>query len=235
MATAHYIGRAQRAGVHIGYGVKVTQLLKQVDTSAVSSHHCRTGRVSCGLFVAVTDLVDGLGGGPNHAGDHVRTLYRAGHAKVPQLLRAFGFVLQRPSGRTVVERGSQCQHGVFRRLPRAAVLASASLAFRKRIGLHLDTRRIAEQLRNRSTLGTSWRRIPRRNPPSTVRSTRHSHDCPHSSLTTTGPALPVIGRAWSTSRQTACRSSTAGPDPKVSTIVAGLCGHRLALGPCSAR
>ena len=33
-------------------------------------------------------------------------------------------------------------------------MASASPGVRKRIGLHLDTRRIAEQLRNRSTLGT---------------------------------------------------------------------------------
>ena len=51
MATAHYIGRAQRAGVHIGYGVKVTQLLEA--GGHISGVHTSAGPVvSAAVVVA---------------------------------------------------------------------------------------------------------------------------------------------------------------------------------------
>jgi hypothetical protein len=224
MATAHYIGRAQRPGVHIGYGVKVTQLLEA--GGRISGVHTTAGPVAsaavvvaCGVWTPYLAQTVGMSV-PIMPVVMSELETEPVMPRFPQTLRAFGFgVRQRPSGRTVVSAGLNAKvkhgvsladfHGLRYWLPRA-------VAFRKHIGLHLDTRRIAEQLRHRSTLGTQLVPMPRRNPPSTVRSSiRHSYDSPHSSLTTTGPVPPAIGRASSTSRQTVCRSSTAVPDLKV--------------------
>jgi glycine/D-amino acid oxidase-like deaminating enzyme len=110
-------------------------------------------------------------------------------------------------------------------LPRA-------MAFRKNIKLHLDARRIIEQLRHRSTLSTQL--VPDASPqPATD---RPLVDSALARLPTLIPQMGSVGAAryWAglvdlTPDGLPIIDGGAGPDGL--TVITGLCGHGLALGP----
>jgi sarcosine oxidase, subunit beta len=239
-ATAHYVGRAERAGVHLGYGVKVTELLEA--GGRIAGVHTTAGPIAADAVVVA-------------AGVWTPYLANTVGVTVPVLpvvmseletepvkplltptIRAFGFgARQRPSGRTVVSAGLNAKvghgvslvdfHGLRYWLPRA-------LAFRKHIKLQLDTPRITEQLRHRSTLATQL--IPDTSPEPPV-------DCPlvDSSLSRLSQLIPAfdgvgVARYWAglvdlTPDGLPVIDGGAGPEGL--TIMTGLCGHGLALGP----
>ena len=240
MATAHYIGRAQGAGVHIGYGVKVTQLLDA--GGHISGVHTSAGPVAsaavvvaCGVWTSY--LAQTLGVVVPIMPVIMSELETEPvMPRFPQTLRAFGFgARQRPSGRTVVSAGLNAKvkhgvsladfHGLRYWLPRA-------LAFREHIRLHLDTRRIAEQLRSRSTLGTQL--VPDTSPEPTV-----DRPLVDSALARLSALIPDYDGAGAARYWAGLVDLTpdglpiidGGTGPEGLTIVAGLCGHGLALGP----
>ena len=239
-ATRHFVGRATRAGVHIAYGVKVIELL--MAGGRIAGVHTTAGPVAANAVV--------LAGG-------VWTPYLANTlgVKVPlmpvvmseletqpvtpcftQTIRAFGFgARQRPDGRTVVSAGLNAKvghevsladlNGLRFWLPRA-------MAFRKNIKLHLDARRIIEQLRHRSTLSTQL--VPDASPQPTT--DRPLVDSALARLSTLIPQMGSVGAAryWAglvdlTPDGLPIIDGGAGPDGL--TVITGLCGHGLALGP----
>ena len=240
MATAHYIGRAQGAGVHIGYGVKVTQLLEA--GGHISGVHTSAGPVAsvavvvaCGVWTPYLAQTVGVAV-PIMPVIMSELETEPVMPRFPQTLRAFGFgARQRPSGRTVVSAGLNAKvkhgvsladfHGLRYWLPRA-------LAFREHIGLHLDTRRIAEQLRYRSTLGTQL--VPDTSPEPTV-----DRPLVDSALARLSALIPEYDGAGAARYWAGLVDLTpdglpiidGGTGPEGLTIVAGLCGHGLALGP----
>lgn len=239
-ATAHYIGRAERAGVHVAYGAKVTQLLE------AGGHICGV-HTTIGPIAADSVVVAG--------GVWTPYLTKTVGTKVPIMpvvmseletepvkpiltptIRAFGFgARQRPDGRTVVSAGLNAKvgHGVslvdFNGLrywlPRA-------MAFRKNIKLHLDARRVVQQVRHRSTLSPQL--VPQASPEPTV--DRVLVDSAFSRLSQLIPEFGGIGvaRYWAgmvdlTPDGLPVIDGRAGPEGL--TIITGLGGHGLALGP----
>jgi sarcosine oxidase, subunit beta len=151
-------------------------------------------------------------------------------------IRAIGFgARQRPDGRTVVSAGLNATvgHGVslvdFNGLrywlPRA-------MAFRNNIKLHLEARRIVQQVRHRATLSPQL--VPQTSPEPTV--DRPLVDLSLSPLSQLIPEFGGIGvaRYWAdvvdlTPDGLPVIDGRAGPEGL--TIITGLCGHGLALKP----
>ena len=73
-ATAHYVERAERAGVHLGYGVKVTELLEA--RWHIAGVHTTAGPIAATRWSSPRRVdhlsgPHGRGHGPGHAGGHV--------------------------------------------------------------------------------------------------------------------------------------------------------------------
>jgi glycine/D-amino acid oxidase-like deaminating enzyme len=153
-----------------------------------------------------------------------------------QTLRAFGFgARQRPNGRTVISAGLNAKvghdvslsdlNGLRYWLPRA-------MTFRKNLKLRLDTPRVIEQARLRSTLDT--RLVPDRSPEPRV--DRPLLEASLKRMATVIPAFrhASIGRVWAglvdmTPDGLPVIDGSAGPEGL--TVLTGLCGHGLHLGP----
>ena len=240
LATAHYTRQAERAGVHIGHGVKVTQLLEA--GGRIAGVHTTAGQVAAPAVVAAcgvwTPYLASTVGVKVPIMPVAMSELETEPAKplLAPTIRAFGFgARQRPSGSTVVSAGLNAKvgHGVslvdFNGLrywlPRA-------LAFRKQVKLHLDTPRIIEQLRHRSTLATQL--VPDTSPAPAV--DRPLVDSALARLAALIPEFDGVGvaRYWAglvdlTPDGLPIIDGGAGPEGL--TLITGLCGHGLALGP----
>lgn len=153
-----------------------------------------------------------------------------------QTIRAFGFgARQRPDGRTVISAGLNAKVGhevSFGDLNGLRYWLPRAMSFRKNLKLHLDTRRVLQQMRMRSTLDT--RLVPDRSPEPRV-------DAPlvEESLRRMATVIPAfrqatIERSWAglvdmTPDGLPVIDGSAGPDGL--TVITGLCGHGLHLGP----
>lgn len=239
-ATQHFADRATRAGAHTAHGVKVTQLLEA--GGRIAGVHTTAGPIAAPAVVLAT-------------GVWTPYLARTVGVRIPimpvvmseletqpakprytQTIRAFGFgARQRPDGRTVVSAGlnAKVAHGVsFADINGLRFWLPRALAFRKNIRLHFDATRIIEQVRHRSTLGTAL--IPDTSPePATD---RPLVDSSLARLSTLIPEMATVkvARYWAglvdlTPDGLPIIDSTAGPDGL--TVITGLCGHGLALGP----
>ena len=153
-----------------------------------------------------------------------------------QTIRAFGFgARQHPNGRTVISAGLNAKvghkvslvdfNGLRFWLPRA-------MAFRKSIKLTVDIRGIVEQARHRSTLDTQL--VSQTSPEPVV--DRKLVDSSLARLSNVVPDFKNIGamRYWAglvdlTSDGLPIIDGQVGSDGL--TIITGLCGHGLALGP----
>ena len=151
-------------------------------------------------------------------------------------LRAFGCgARQRPNGATVVSAGLNAKvlHGVSLAdsnglrywLPRA-------MAFRGHLKLRLDTPRVIEQLRHRSIIST--RLIPDTSPEPVV--DRPLVDAALSRLSQLIPGFNGVdvARYWAglvDLTPDGLPVIDGGAGPAGLTIITGLCGHGLALGP----
>ncbi|MEV7393254.1 FAD-binding oxidoreductase [Streptomyces sp. NPDC091215] len=153
-----------------------------------------------------------------------------------QTIRAFGFgARQRPCGRVVVSAGLNAKvthdvtladlNGLRLWLPRA-------LSFRKNLKLHLDTRRVLQQIRHRSTLSTGL--VPDISPEPWV--DRPLVDASLARLSNVIPELrgARAERYWGglvdmTPDGLPVIDGKAGPTGL--TIITGLSGHGFTLGP----
>ncbi|MDQ8708112.1 FAD-binding oxidoreductase [Streptomyces sp. LHD-70] len=238
--TEHYARRAGRAGAHIAYGVKVTQLLEA--GGRITGVHTTHGTIQTGAVVVA-------------AGVWTPYLARTVGVKVPimpvimseletepvkplftQTIRAFGFgARQRPGGQVVVSAGLNAKvmhdvsladcNGLRYWLPRA-------MSFRKNLKLNLDTRRVLEQLRHRATLDT--RLVPHTSPEPAV-----DRPLVDSSLDRLARVIPELRGA------SVCRYwgglvdmtpdglpvIDSGSGPSGLTVITGLSGHGFTLGP----
>lgn len=238
-ATRLYVRRAERAGVSFMFGCRVTRLLQAgsritgvattggtlrpdavvVAAGAWSSHLLADAGVRLPLMPVILSELETAPLAP---------LFRPS-------VRAFGFgARQRPDGRVVVSAGLGAVvtrraslydlNGMRHWLPRART-------FRKNLRLRVDARQLARELSSRSSIGPHL--VPGTSPEPPC--DKGSVDRAMSRLALVFPAaegaavrrywgglvdmtpdgLPVIDRA--------------GPDGL--TVVAGLCGHGLAIGP----
>jgi len=239
-ATRLYVRRAQRAGVRIAYGVKATRILHAA--GRVIGVHTTQGRIDADA-VAVA------------AGVWTPHLAATVGLKVPIMpvclteletqplerlfaptVRAFGFgARQRPGGRLVVSAGLDATvtrrislydlHGLPHWLQRART-------FRKNLRLRVDGRQILRELTRRTSLGPAV--VPQPSPE--PQPDRRSVDRALSRLAT---VFPQAGEAraeryWGglvdmTPDGLPVIDGAAGPQGL--TVVAGLSGHGLALGP----
>jgi sarcosine oxidase subunit beta len=238
--TQHYVDRAARAGVHTGFGVKVTKLRESagritgVDTTNGSIHADAVvvaGGVwtpyltkTVGVKVPIMPVVMS-----ELETEPVQPLFT-------QTIRAFGFgARQRPNGRVVVSAGLNAKvgHGVSLSdfndlkywLPRA-------MSFRKALKLNLDLRRILQQVRHRSTLTPEL--IPQTSPEPRVDKPLVDASLARLQNVIPGLAGARTGRYWAglvdmTPDGLPVIDGAAGPQGL--TIITGLCGHGFTLGP----
>lgn len=238
--TRVFVDRAQRAGVHSAYRVKVLALREAhgrivgVETTSGSiatdtvivaggvwtAHLTRTVGVSVPIMPVVMSELET---------EPVEHLFRP-------TLRAFGFgARQRPNGRVVLSAGLNARvahglsfsdlHGLRFWLPRA-------LSFRKSLRFRLDTGGIRDQIRHRSTLGTAL--VPDISPEPTV-----DRALVDESLARLAGVIPALSgaraaRYWGglvdmTPDGLPVIDGAAGPAGL--TVIAGLCGHGFTLGP----
>lgn len=238
--TQHYIRRAESAGVHIAYGVKVTRLLESC--GRVSGVETTSGRIQAGAVVVA-------------AGVWTPYLTQTIGVKVPimpvvmseletdelkplftQTIRAFGFgARQRPSGKIVVSAGlnAKVAHGVSLAdfnglrywLPRA-------MSFRKNLKLELDLPRILQQVRHLSTLDPTL--IPHESP-----EPKCDRPLVHSALDRLSSVIPEVQEAKATRYWGGLVDMTPDGLPIIDgnagplglTIITGLAGHGFTLGP----
>lgn len=238
--TEYYVRRARRSGAHIAYNIKVTQLLEAgghitgVNTTAgpVRAHAVVVAAgvwtpylaKTVGLKVPIMPVIMS-----ELETEPVKPLFT-------QTIRAVGFgARQRPCGRVVVSAGlnAKVTHGVSLTdlnglrywLPRA-------MTFRRNLRLGLDTGRILQQLRHRTTLGTEL--IPDKSPEPAV-----DRPLVDSSLTRLCNVIPELrgaraARYWGglvdmTPDGLPVIDGTAGPSGL--TLITGLSGHGFTLGP----
>ncbi|RJO71452.1 FAD-binding oxidoreductase [Nocardia panacis] len=238
--TEHYVRRAERAGARIAYGIKVTELLEaggSITGVNTTDGPIRAGAVVVAAGVWTPYLVKTVGLDvpimpvvmSELETDPVEPLFT-------QTIRAFGFgARQRPGGQVVVSAGLNAKvshgvsladfHGLRYWLPRA-------VAFRKNTKLRLDTKRILEQIRHRSTLDTAL--VPAISPEPPV-------DKPvvHTALSRLSTVIPrlrnaKISRYWGgvvdmTPDGLPVIDGHAGPKGLV--VITGLSGHGFTLGP----
>jgi len=235
-----FVRRAERAGVRFGFDTLVTRILTDggrvmgVDTDR-GQVHAPSVVVAAGVWTA--HLLADLG---------VRVplmpvcLSEVETAPLPPLfrptVRAFGFgARQRPDGRLVVSAGLGARvtrrasfydvNGLRFWLPRAK-------AFRKNLRIRVDARQVWRELRHRRSLGAGLVPVPS---PEPVVDRRSVDDALHL-LAQVFPAAgdAVAQRYWAglvdmTPDGLPVIDHLAGQDGLV--VVAGLCGHGLALGP----
>jgi glycine/D-amino acid oxidase-like deaminating enzyme len=242
LATELFVRRAERAGVGFAYRTKVTGIVARagrvtgVETVAGT---VETASVVVGAGVWTSHLVAPLG---------IRlplmpvALSEVETAPLPELfrptVRAFGFgARQRSDGRLVVSAGLGARvtrraslydlNGLRYWLPRATI-------FRKNLRVRIDLPRLLSEVRHRATLGTDL--VPDTSPEPPC--DRTSVDRALLRLAEVFPgAADAPGRSrryWAglvdmTPDGLPVLDHRAGPDGLV--VVAGLCGHGLALGP----
>lgn len=239
-ATDHFARRAEHSGADIVFGVKATRILEA--RGRVSGIDTTAGRIRADAVVVA-------------GGVWTPHLVKTVGVRVPlmpvvmseleteplpplfsQTIRAFGFgARQRPNGRTVVSAGLNATvrhdvtladfNGLRYWLPRA-------MAFRDNIRLGLGSRQIMNQLRFRSTLDT--RLIP--DASSEPRFDQHLVDGSLKRMARVIPAFENagVGRYWAglvdmTPDGLPIIDDQAGPEGL--TVITGLCGHGLHLGP----
>lgn len=239
-ATRYFAQRATRNGASTAFGVKVTRLLKVgdritgVDTTA-GPIRARAVVVACGVWTPYLAKTAGV-----KIPLMPVVMSELETAPMPplfdQTIRAFGFgARQRPDGRVVVSAGLNAKvshsvslsdfNGIRYWLPRA-------MSFRKNIRLQLDIRRVGQQLRARSTMSPQL--IPDRSPEPMV--DRALVDSSLQRLTNIIPDFSGVNveRYWAglvdmTPDGLPVIDNSAGPAGL--TVITGLCGHGLHLGP----
>ena len=238
--TAYYADRAARSGAHVEYGVKATRILQSigrvtgVETTAGTTH-AQAVVVAAGVWTPYLTRTVGLNVPlmpvvmSELETEPVKPLFT-------QTLRAFGFgARQRPGGRVIVSAGlnAKVQHGASLAdfnglkywLPRA-------MSFRENIKLGLDTRRVVEQIRHRSTLDTAL--IPQTSPEPNADVRLVDHSLERMAQVIPDLAGAKVGRRWGgqidmTPDGLPIIDGNAGPQGL--TIIAGLCGHGFTIGP----
>ncbi|MFC4056157.1 NAD(P)/FAD-dependent oxidoreductase [Actinomadura syzygii] len=238
--TEHYVRRAGRAGAHLAYGVKVTRLLQTrgritgVDSTA-GPVHADAVVVAAGVWAPYLAKTVGLKVPimpvvmSELETEPMKPLFS-------QTIRAFGFgARQRPCGRVVVSAGLNAKvshgvslsdlHGLRYWLPRA-------ISFRENLRLTIDTRRILEQLRRRSSLSMAL--VPHRSPEPQI-----DRPLVDGSLVRLATVIPELrdakaARYWAglvdmTPDGLPIIDGAAGPQGL--TVIAGLSGHGFTLGP----
>jgi glycine/D-amino acid oxidase-like deaminating enzyme len=242
-ATALFVRRAERAGVEFAYGTKATTL--RLRSGRVTGVDTTRGTYESDAVVAAagvwtSHLVRGVGLKLPLMPVILSELETAPLAPLfAPSVRAFGFgARQRPDGRMVVSAGLGAVvtrrasgydlDGLRYWLPRART-------FRKNLRIRVDLPQLGRELRHRSAVGAGLVPDTSPEPPCDRRSVdralaRLSEVFPDVAgapvhrywgglVDLTPDGLPVIDRC--------------GPDGL--TVVAGLCGHGLALGPVLGR
>jgi sarcosine oxidase subunit beta len=238
--TQLFVRRAERRGVRLAYDTLVTGLRTEGDRVAgvdTARGPVRAGSVVVAAGVWTAHLLASVG---------VRVppmpvcLSEVETAPLPRLfwptVRAFGFgARQRPDGRVVVSGGLGARvtrraslydlNGLGFWLPRARTI-------RKNLRIRVDARQVVRELRTRRSLGTRLVPVPSPEP----KADRRSVDDALRRLAEVFPAARelVARRYWGglvdmTPDGLPVIDHRAGPDGLV--VVAGLCGHGLALGP----
>jgi sarcosine oxidase subunit beta len=239
-ATGLYVRRAERAGTKFAYGVKAIRLLESA--GRITGVQTTAGRIDAGAVVVA-------------AGIWTPHLLATVGVKIPIMpvclteveteattplftpsIRAFGFgARQRPSGQMVVSGGLNARltrrfslydcNGLRYWLPRAR-------AFRKNLRLRPNGRQILREVAHLRAVGPTL--VPRQSPE--PRPDRSSVDAALARLAVVVPEAGAVssGRYWGgmvdmTPDGLPVIDGTAGP--RGLTVVAGLCGHGLALGP----
>lgn len=239
-ATQYFARRADKNGATMVFGVKATRILEVA--GRVTGVDTTTGPIRADAVVVA-------------GGVWTSYLTKTVGVQVPlmpvvmseletepmaplfeQTIRAFGFgARQRPNGRTVISAGLNAKvghdvtladcNGLRYWLPRA-------MAFRENIKLRVDIRRVLEQIRLRSTLDT--RLIPETS--SEPRADRPLVDGSLQRMVNVVPAFQgaKVERYWAdfvdmTPDALPIIDGAAGPAGL--TVITGLCGHSLHLGP----
>jgi sarcosine oxidase, subunit beta len=215
--TEYYVRRAERAGAHIAYQVKVTHLLETA--SRISGVNTTAGRIQAGAVVVAAGVWTPYLAKSVGLNVPIMPVIMAELETEPvkplftQTIRAFGFgARQRPCGRVVVSAGLN-----------AKVTHHVSLA---------DFRGTFEQIRRRSTLDTSL--VPQFSPEPAA--DRNLVNASMRRLSTVLPELEGIGvsRYWGglvdmTPDGLPIIDGAAGPSGL--TLITGLSGHGFTLGP----
>jgi len=238
--TQLFVRRAERGGVRFAYDTLATGILTErgratgVDTNRGPVH---TGSVVVAAGVWTAHLLAEVG---------IRMplmpvcLSEVETAPQPPLfrptVRAYGFgARQRPDGRLVVSAGLGARvtrraslydlNGLRFWLPRART-------FRKNLRIRVDARQVVRELRHRRSLGAGLVPVPSPEPVADRNSVDDALRRLAQVFPAADPALPR--RYWGglvdmTPDGLPVIDHGAGPDGLV--VVAGLCGHGLALGP----
>jgi sarcosine oxidase subunit beta len=239
-ATRFFVDCAKRAGATFVYGAKATRLLACADR--VTGVETSLGRVAAGS-VAVAGgiwtphLVSTVGLNVPIMPVCLTELETAATEPLfAPTIRAFGFgARQRPNGRVVVSGGLNALltrrisfydcNGLRFWLPRAK-------AFRKNLRLRPNGKQILREVARMRTVGPAL--VPARSPE--PRADRHSVDAALARLSTVIPAMTQVSvsRYWGgmvdmTPDGLPIIDAIAGPGGL--TVIAGLSGHGLALGP----
>ena len=238
-ATHLLVDRARRAGARFVYGVKVTRLLESADQ--ITGVETAGGRIGAGAVVVA-------------GGIWTPHLLSTVGLKIPVMpvclteletapttplfapsIRAFGFgARQRPTGEVVVSGGLNARltrrfsfydcNGLRHWLPRAKT-------FRKNLRLRPNGRQMLREFTRFSTVGPGL--VPARSPEPNA--DRASVETALSRLSTVIPAMGrvAVSRCWAGVVDMTPDGlpviDTAGPHGL--TLIAGLSGHGLALGP----
>ena len=238
--TAHFAARAARAGAATCYGVKATRLVESA--GRISAVETTAGRVSCRAVVVAAGVWTGHLTRTIGVSVPLMPVVMSELETQPQpplftaTLRAFGFgARQRPGGRVVVSAGlnATVQHGVsLADLDGLRHWAPRALSFRKAIKLHLDVRRILQQVRHRALLDPVL--VPQHSPEPRVDTALV--DASLGRLAGVFPTLAgaSVARRWAgmvdmTPDGLPVVDANVGPEGLV--VVAGLCGHGFTLGP----
>ena len=240
LGTAYWARKAERLGATTAYGVLATGI--RTAGGRVAGVETTAGAVAADAVVVAT------GAWTSYLTRTVGVdvpimpviMSELETAPVPPLfaatLRAFGFgARQRPGGQVVVSAGlnARVRHGVsLADLHGLRWWAPRALSFRKAIRLSLDVRRIGEQVRYRSVLGTALVPAPAPEPPVDARLVDASLE--RLAQVVPGLAGVAVARRWGglvdmTPDGLPVVDGTSGPGGLV--VVAGLCGHGFTLGP----
>jgi sarcosine oxidase subunit beta len=238
--TQMFVRRAERGGVPFGYDTLVTGI--RTEAGRVTGVDTNRGSVHAGSVVAAAGVWTAhlLADIDVHLPLMPVCLTELETAPLPPLLRptvrAFGFgARQRPDGRLVVSAGLGARvtrrasfydlNGLRLWLPRART-------FRKNLRIRVDARQVMRELRHRRCVGTGLVPFPSQEPAAD----RRSVDEALKRLVQVFPAAggAMAQRYWAglvdmTPDGLPVIDHRAGPDGLV--VVAGLCGHGLALGP----
>ncbi len=238
--TQVFVERAKRAGVHVAYGVKALAL--DVSNGRIAAVKTTRGSIAAGAVVVAAGVWTGYltrtAGVPVPIMPVVMSELETApvEALFTPTLRAFGFgARQRPNGQVVISAGlnAQVAHGLsLADLHDLQLWLPRALSLRKSLRLHIDTRRIREQLRHRSTVGTAL--VPDTSPEPTA--DRALVDDSLHRIAKVIPALSTAraARYWGglvdmTPDGLPIIDGAAGPVGL--TVIAGLCGHGFTLGP----